>query len=256
MKTAFTKEELQNFIQKKSGNPRKAIRILFVPRLVTDMNMEQVLEIYGELSGSNYETAVILEPVKGNLDKKIPMASATAFKTQFGRVAANEKLRDEFCDEEDDFFIDDSGLHGQMSLYDHLAMLQCARENFNAVSMQLADERPEIVDEMVYVLRELLAEKNVVLICACDLHADHQIEFSRIRDVIDNKDISGLQNFLYSGKSKIEGAGVFLVGVRVALAWELEIEFPKGRYHSDRENSLIAGYAAFRSGQKLGSYDI
>ncbi|MEX0929839.1 MAG: hypothetical protein WDZ53_10565, partial [Balneolales bacterium] len=77
MKTAFTKEELQNFIQKKSGNPRKAIRILFVPRLVTDMNMEQVLEIYGELSGSNYETAVILEPVKGNLDKKIPMASAT-----------------------------------------------------------------------------------------------------------------------------------------------------------------------------------
>ncbi|MEX0780623.1 MAG: AmmeMemoRadiSam system protein B [Balneolales bacterium] len=245
MKITFKKKELQNLLQKKSRQQHDGIRILFVPLLVTDKNFELVSEIYGQLIGNNYETIVIIEPVKGDLAKKIPMPSASEFKTQFGIVPVNEELRNEFCDEEDDFFIDDSGLHGQMSLFDHLALMQCAKEDFSAVSVQLADERLEIVDEITYVFRELLAARNVLIICACDLSTEHSDEFKRIKEVIDNNDTSGLKNFLYSGQSKIEGMGVFLTGVNIAKDWELDIEFLNGDYHQREGNSLITGYAGF-----------
>ncbi|MEX0687013.1 MAG: AmmeMemoRadiSam system protein B [Balneolales bacterium] len=246
MKTVFTKEELQAYLNKKSGDPQYGVRVLFVPRLVTDKNLEQVSELYGQLIGNNYDTAIILEPVKGELAKKIPMPTATEFKTRFGVVPVNEKMRDEFCDEEDDFFIDDSGLHGHMSLYDHLVMLQCAREDFSAVSVQLADERPEIVDEIIYVFREILAGRNVLLICACDLEVEHVDEFERVNELLDKNDFSGLKNFLYSGQSKIEGVGVFMIGVSVAKAWELDITFINEAYREMEGNSLITGLAGYK----------
>ncbi|MEX1137645.1 MAG: AmmeMemoRadiSam system protein B [Balneolales bacterium] len=245
MKTSFTKKELQKYLNQRSKHQNYGIRTLFVPPLVTDKNLDQVSEIYGQLIGNNYETAVIIEPVQGDLDKKIPMPSASEFKTPFGVVPVNEEMRNEFCDEDDDFFIDDSGLHGNMSLYDHLAMMQCAKEDFNAVSIQLADERLEIVDEMIYVLRELLAGRNVILICACNLSINHIEEFKRVKEILDSNEISSLKNYLYSGQSKIEGMGVFLTGVCVANAWELDIEFLNGDYRKREGSSLIAGYAGF-----------
>lgn len=245
MKTTFSKKELQDFIKQKSTLHYGGIRILFVPRLVTDKNLEQVSKIYGQLIGNNYETAVIIEPVQGDLDKKIPMPSASEFKTQFGIVPANDTMREEFCDEEDDFFIDDSGLHGNMSLYDHLTMLQCTMENFSVVSIQLADQSLEIVDEIIYVLRELLAGRNVLLICACDLSIEYLEEFKKIKKMLSNDDVSSLKNFLYSGQSKIEGMGVFLAGVSVANEWELNIRFLDGANTKNEGSSLITGYARF-----------
>ena len=224
---------------------QKGSKILFLPRNVTPENIDQICEVYSEVRENKFETVVVVEPYFGQLDKAIPLISDLQFQTDYGPVSANEQLRDDFCDEEDDFFIEDEGRHPGMGVYDHLGIVKCFKEDILGVSVQLADERPAIVRELVYVLQEILAYRNALLVFCCDLNSEYTDEFEHINTLLEQQNTSNLMNYTFSGDSKIEGAGVFVAGVHVAHAWELEIVFFNEAYRHQRGTSLIAGSAGF-----------
>lgn len=239
------KETIREMILKQKETRHKGSKIVFVPRQVTDENIDEIAEIYAEVRENKFETVVVVEPYLGELDKAIPLPSDPEFKTPYGTVAANEQLRQDFCDEEDDFFIDDQGKHEHMGVYNHLGIIKCFKEDFDGVCVQLADERPAIVRELAYVLKEVLAYRNVLLVFCCSLSPDNINEYEQIRTVVKNDNISGLMNYTFSGRSKIEGAGVFVTGVSVAREWELDIDFIGEKYEHVEGCSIIAGTAGF-----------
>lgn len=240
-----SKKEIIDKLESVEGETREGARILFVPRQVNETNFDQVSAAYRQVMGNRYDTVVILEPYKGELSKKIPMISGEQIKTPFGVTPINERLRDEFCDEEDDFFIDDSGWHENMSLYYHLPFIQCIQDDLSVVSVQLADESPAIVKELAYAMREVLSGRNTLIVICTELNAHYDAEHEKVKEIIQANHLSELMNFLYSGDSKIDGVGVFITGVFVANDWELGIEFLNGKYGGQEGTSWLVGTAGF-----------
>ncbi|TNE69903.1 AmmeMemoRadiSam system protein B [bacterium] len=241
---SFTKQFVQDGVQSsKRANIEKHIRVIFSPTKIVEKNFKQVSELYGAIYGEHFESVVIIEDSEELLKKRLPMASNEYFTTPFGDVQVSDKYRNEFCDEEDDLYIDDAGFNQDMSLFHQLMMLQSTIENFDVVSIQISkDERPAIVRELAYVISELHDLRNTLFVFCCDLSPSDIEQFNRIQSYINENDKSNLLNSVFSDESAINGRGSFTCGIFVTLSWGLELEFIRCNRDS-KEESLLAGIA-------------
>jgi len=242
---SYSRDKIQEGIQKarkKNNGPNDHIRLLFSPTEINDQNFERVCDIYSRIDPENYETFIVIESYEEVLDKKLPMPSNMSFETPLGKVKVNDYMRNEFCDEDDDFFIHDEGFSKEMSLFDQLMMLQCISDDFSVVSVQIADMGQAIVKELAYVLQEVLANRRALIIFCCQLDSDKKAEFGNIKKMLDADNESGLLNYLNSGESHMDGATTFIAGVLVAKAWDLDLNFLDNQEKSQKA-SLLTGYA-------------
>lgn len=224
---SLSRQELRNRITevqapKETGNN---VRILFVPNVIDEHNFDELRVAYKTVCGKSFDTVVIIESYPGHLQKKLAMPSNKIFETRFGEVEVNDFLRNEFCDEEDDFFIADEGFSKDMSLFTQLPILQACFDNFEVLSLQIGDYDPAIVRELANAMDELLLNRNTLIIFCCDVPADNQEELEKIKTMIINNKESQLQHYLNSSDKRVKGARAFMTGVLVAKAWGLEIEF-------------------------------
>lgn len=226
--TEYTLEEIQNGLKKKReqhDSLNDHIRILFSPTTINDENFERVCDIYSRLDPSNYETVVVVEVHSEVLEKKLPMPSKKVFQTPLGSVPVNDYMRNEFCDEDDDFFIHDGAFSPDMSLFQQLMMLQGLFTDFKALSVQIADENHFIVKELAHVLEEVLASRNALLVFCCDLDGKHRDEFKRLKKMVEDRAHSNLLNYLNSGETHVTGIAAFVTGIMVAHKWNMQINF-------------------------------
>lgn len=218
------------------------IRLLFVPTRINHDNFENACDIYSRIDSENYDTIVVVETYGKVLEKKLPMPSNKYFETPLGKVKVDDFLRNELCDEDDDFYICDEGFSQDMSLFQQLTMLQCICKKFSVLSIQIADGNPEIVKELASVLQEVLASRNVLIVSCCNLDNARKKEFTKAKDIIRNYNQSELMNYLNGGESKIEGAPSFIAGVLIANAWDLDLNFLDEEYE-DYTGNLLAAFA-------------
>lgn len=223
--------------------PSETVRVIFAPNHIDQNNFEETCRIYSRLNNDDYDTVVIVESSPRQQRKKLPMPSHKVFATPLGEVPVNDKLRNEFCDEEDDFFIDDEAYHKQMGLYDQLMLLQCSLEDFSVVSIQITDEEPAIVKELAFVLEEVLASRFALIVICCDLPKKFKKEFDQVSGFIKKDNLSGLMNYLNSGESRINGIGSFVAGVLISKAWGLRIEFQADEDNGVESINLLSGFA-------------
>src|SRR5699024_91195 len=226
--TSYSLEEIKAELQKQPKYQQTVnddIRMLFAPCHIDADNIEEVCRLYSRLNLARYKTAVVVEVHTSVLNKKLPMASNTFFETPLGKVPADDHMRNEFCDEDDDFFIHDEGFSRQMGLFHQLMLLQTHQEKFQALSVQIADESPDIIKELVHVLQSVLETRDALLIFCCDLDKKKTAAFAEIKKMIAEKDRSHLLNFMNRGESNIKGAAAFVAGVMIAREWNLKLHF-------------------------------
>lgn len=243
--TSYTREQIKEGLDKardRHNEQNENIRLLFAPVQIDDDNFDRACEIYSRLEMSNYDTVVVVESYDEKLDKKLPMASNTFFETPFGKVRVDDYMRNEFCDEDDDFFIHDEAFDKEISLFQQLMFLQTLSDDFSALSVQIADTDPAIVKELAYVLEEVLASRNALIVFCCELDNERKEEFEKVLDILEAENQSGLMNYLNSGESHIKGTTSFIAGIIVAQKWGLDLNFLKGEYE-DYSGSLLTAYA-------------
>lgn len=244
--TSYSRDKIERGLdrarEQNSGTQSDHIRVLFSPITINDDNFERVCDIYSRIDPENYETVVVVESFQKKLEKRIPMASNRFFETSLGQVPADDYLRNEFCDEEDDFFIHDEGFSRDMSLFQQLMILQCTFDDFRVLSVQIADQEPAIVKELAYVLEEVLASRRALVVFCCELDNHREKEFQKIRKMIASDNRSGMLNYLNSGESHIRGTSAFIAGILVARGWQLDLNFLTGHY-KDYRGSLVTAYA-------------
>lgn len=243
--TSYSREQINEGLNRaresNGGATSDHIRVLFSPITIDDNNFDRVCDIYSRIDPANYETVVVVETYEKDLDKRLPMPSNKFFETSLGQVRANDYMRNEFCDEDDDFFIHDEGYSRDMSLFQQLMMLQCTFEDFSVLSVQIADQGPAIVKELAWVLEEVLASRRALVVFCCELDNERTGEFKKVRDMITSNNQSGLLNYLNSGESCIRGTSTFIAGVLVSHAWKLDLNFLIGEY-PDYHGSLLTAY--------------
>lgn len=223
----LTKQQIQAHIQNAKHLKTNAehVRMLFVPNVIKETNFDELFTTYKTVANQQFDTIVVIESYTGHLQKKLAMPSNKTFETRFGEVRANDYLRNEFCDEEDDFFVADEGFHTDMSLFTQLPILQSVFSDFDVLSLQIGDYDPAIVRELAATLDELMLQKNALIIFCCDVPASSPKEMETLRSlVVENKE-SGLLHYLNSKEKTVKGARAFMSGILVARSWGYEVEF-------------------------------
>lgn len=237
----LTQQEIQNHIKeaKQLNANSEHVRMLFVPNKIDEHNFGELCTTYKTVINQEFDTVVVIESYTGRLQKKLAMPSNKVFETRFGAVPVNDYLRNEFCDEEDDFFIADEGYSKEMSLYTQLPILQSCFTDFEVVSLQIGDYDPAIVRELAFTLDELLLNRNALIVYCCDVPANNPEELEKLRSlVVENKE-SGLLHYLNSNEKTVKGARAFMSGILVARSWGYDVEFLD---HIESANN-ICGYA-------------
>ena len=237
----LSRERITKEVEKaKKSTERQAetVRIVFSPTDINEANLQDVASVYSRVGENDFDTVVIVESTPGAGDKKIPMSSNKMFRTSLGEIQVNDKLRNDFCDEDDDFFIDDEAFEENLSLFDQLKILQCVLHDFTALSIQITDEGSFIVKELAHALEEILASKNALIVICCDLIAEDKPDYENIWEMIKNGNQSAMMNYLNSDKLKTDGIGSFVAGLIVANAWGLNLEF-----ETESDSDYIVAYA-------------
>lgn len=239
----LSRQEIVNYIKEAKHLNQKAehVRMLFVPNKINDNNFDELCSTYQTVVNQEFDTVVVIESYTGELKKKLAMSSNKVFETHFGEVPVNDYLRNEFCDEEDDFFIADEGYSKEMSLYTHLPVLQALFTDFDVVSLQIGDYDPAIVRELAFTLDELLLHKNALIVFCCDVPASNPEELKKLRKLVVENNESGLMHYLNSNEKTVKGARAFMSGILVARSWGYEVEFLD---HIKTANN-ICGYAKY-----------
>ncbi len=221
----ITKEELQSALNKTKpvAESVKGIKLLFVPTHIDPDHPEELTSIYTNICSKDFDTVVVVESYKGELEKKLSIPSNNNFETPFGEVPVNDTYRNELCDEEDDFFISDGGMSDKMSLYTQLMMMQACQSDFEVVSIQIGDYDPAIVKELAFALDELFRNRNALLIFCCDLPNSQPEELEKLKMLIESNNESGLHHYLNSKDKEVEGARAFMTGILVSKYWDLNI---------------------------------
>jgi AmmeMemoRadiSam system protein B len=230
--------ELRDKLIKRNPDNGSTIKILFVPDgNVT--NDEQLFRLYGTLEGATYESVVFVESRTMETDKKIPMPTASYFDTEFGAVNVNDPLRNEFCDEDDDFYIDDVAFGNDLQIYRHLPYLISTLGDFSVVSVPICDDEPSIVRELAYVLSEIMGGRNLLLVISSSLVTDEKTN-QKLQKHVKKRDFSNIMNLANSGKLPISGSAAFLAGLLISDSWELDISFLDV---ATPQESAISGFA-------------
>lgn len=247
--TSFSREKIENEIKKvqqKAPENENNIRLLFSPRIINEGNFEEVCKMYSKLGSDDYDTVLVIESHPGSADKKLPMPSFKQLETSLGTILANDKLRNDFADEDDDFFIDDVAFDEDVSIYNQLMMLQSTLSDFSVLSIQITDESSFIVKELAYAVEEILASRNALIVCCCEMNQNGSDELSRVLDMIHSDNISGIMNYLNSGDSTVNGVGTFIAGLLIGKKWDLTFQFPLLNKESKSIENPLIGIAALQ----------
>lgn len=238
----FTQQEIKQRLKqatdlKQSGsNPA---RLLFVPTSLNHYTINRFSEVYSQIHDGEFDTVVIVESQPGTHEKKLPMPSHKSFTTRFGEVSVNDKLRNELCDEDDDFFINDEAYSKDLSLYDQLLFLQNRLTDFSVLSLQITDESTAIVKELAAALEEILASRNALIVFCCDIHHLSSTALTKVKKQFEDGNVSGLLNTLNSEETRLKGIGSFFAGLLIADKWGLKLHFSE----QTEEDEPVSCYA-------------
>lgn len=242
--TSFSREQITDGL-KNASLPASAVsehvRILFSPFRIDANNFNSACESYSLIKNSRFDSVVVLESHPGSAEKKLPMPSNKTFSTPLGEVPADDRLRNDFADEDDDFFVNDDAFDDHVSIYDQLMMLQCTLDSFKVLSIQITEESPFIIKELVASIAEILRNSNSLIVCCTNLPSSEKVDIERVIKMAENENFSGLMNFMNSGDSAIEGFSSFLTGLLVAIEWDLGISLSKSG-----DGELLTGHAGLQ----------
>lgn len=242
--TTINRDQINAGLKKAASQSQKSsnqTRLLFSPQKISEANFDSVCKTFSQIGAVDFHTVVIIESTPGEADKKLAMPSFKTVKTQLGEINANIKLRNDFADEDDDFFLNDDAFDESVSLFQQLPILQCVLKDFSVLHIQITDERPPIIKELAAALQEILPSRNALLVICCDL--SDQEEINQIQNLLAEENFSGFMNRLNRSEANIEGIGALAAGLLVANKWGLSVHF-----ESDSKSGIVhSGHAVVQN---------
>ncbi|AXJ00405.1 AmmeMemoRadiSam system protein B [Cyclonatronum proteinivorum] len=241
---SYTREQIIAGIDKYTRQADNRVRILFAGRHIREFNFDAMCKLYANIKGEHYDDVIIIEAFPGDHPRLLPMVSEPVFVTPLGEVAVNDALRNDFCDEDDDFYIDDAGFSDDMAIHEHLMMLQCTLDNFRVLSIQIVHAQSSIVRELANAIAELMRDRNALIIFCADASGSSPEQLKKLKDYINGKSFSRIKNYLNTGDAGITDSAPISSGSLTAAEWELETHL---YIPAPGEPVCLSGYAQLRS---------
>jgi AmmeMemoRadiSam system protein B len=123
-------------------------------------------ETYRHIASAKYDLVVLLAPAVQKFNR-LTISGFGYFATPLGELELSDYVRNELCDEDDDFFISEQGLETCSAIEVQLPFIQRALAAHHApriLPMLIGNQSIELCNEAAAALSEVLMSKNALLI--------------------------------------------------------------------------------------------
>ncbi|GAB5518632.1 MAG: hypothetical protein RhofKO_08830 [Rhodothermales bacterium] len=165
-----------------------------------------------------YDTVVLVSPSHSGRFRRMTICSVDEYHTPLGQVPISDQVRNELCDEDDDFFLDDEGHFHTEGIDVQLPYLQTLlRESFDIVPIVMGDESPEFCRELGSALGEVMYNRRTLLVVSADFLRMEPGAMEELTTAFEAKDVSRLMMILNGDQLKCEGRGGIVAALIAAL---------------------------------------
>lgn len=152
------------------------IKTLLVPHDNYRYVLPALAHAYRHPKAGTYTLVVFIAPSVDRFNR-IAISGFSFFQTPLGKVELSDPVRNEFFDQDDDFFISEEGYPKGSSIEIQLPLLQQTLgkvKPFKIVPLLVGSQTPDLCNELVGALSELLQYNNVLLVAPNTFHYSHE----------------------------------------------------------------------------------
>ncbi len=157
-------------------NPEKPlipyVRTLLVPFGNYAHVLPTLAESYRHIESARYELIVFVAPTVDTYNR-LMISGYGYFGTPLGNIELSDYVRNELCDEDDDFFISELGLPKGYSIEVQLPLLQRTigkHHPLRIVPLLIGNQTVDLCNEAAAALSEILTSKNALIVAVNNFH--------------------------------------------------------------------------------------
>ncbi|MDX2127450.1 MAG: AmmeMemoRadiSam system protein B [Chloroherpetonaceae bacterium] len=203
------------------SKPQGKVRVMIMPYGPFQHSLSVLAKGYQRLSGERYDTVVLISP-SVNPFNKLAISGYGFFDTPLGKVEINDFIRNEYCDEDDDFFISEDGVPKGSSIEIQLPFLIRTigqQSPFTIVPILVGNQSIDLCNETASVTSEILQGRNALVIAINNFftpNANHP-EIEQAVEMLTDLNYGALLRFAGIHQKEFgSGLGVMAVAARVA----------------------------------------
>jgi AmmeMemoRadiSam system protein B len=225
--------------------PLTDVKTLLLPYADYAHVLTQLATAYRSTESSRYDLIALLAPSSA-ASNRITISGHGFFDTPLGRLEINDYVRNELCDEDDDFFISEDGLD-DAALELHLPILQRAfgvRAPFKLLPLVMGSQTVDLCTEASSGLSEIFHSKKVLLVALCNFSMSGKAQLDDYLRALAAQDHGALLRYtaLY-GSTLGTGLGNVAVMAKVAHALGAKTFTEFSRVADDDTGSLYLSAA-------------
>jgi AmmeMemoRadiSam system protein B len=206
-----------------NGNHVPHIKTLLVPHDNYRYAIQSMAAAYAQIDGLRYDLALFIAPTVDQFNR-LAMSGYGFFETPLGNMELSDYVRNEFCDEDDDFFISEDGLPKGSSIEVQLPFIQrtlVQEKPIKIVPLLVGNQTIDLCNEAAAAAAEIMLSKNVLIVAANNFHAPKK-NASLIEDylkALEAQDYSALMRItILHGAALGTGLGTVAIAARVSAA--------------------------------------
>lgn len=219
------REQVDAALQEAGQNATKPvipyIRTLLVPHEHYKYVLPILAETYRHVESTKPDLVAFVAPTVDTFNRLV-ISGYGYFGTPLGNVELNDYVRNELCDEDDDFFISEMGLPKGSSIEVQLPILQRAigkHSPLRIVPLLVGNQTVDLCNEAASALSEILMSKNALLIAVnnFNLSAENTPLIEEFIEAMREQDYGKLIRLTVTkGASLGSGLGAWAIAARVS----------------------------------------
>jgi MEMO1 family protein len=200
------------------------IKTLLVPHDDYRYALPALAHAYGHLKAGTYSLIVFIAPSVDRFNG-IAISGYGYFQTPLGTVELSDPVRNEFFDQDDDFFISEEGYPKGSSIELQIPVLQQTlgkSKPVKIVPLLIGNRTPELCNELVGALSELLQYNNILLVAPNTFHyaSENQGLVDEFIGLLEKQNYAELMRHVVKHGEKL-GTGLGVAAVAAKASSEL-----------------------------------
>lgn len=164
-----------------------------------------------------YETVMVVSPSRTGRFRRMTIPGADVYRSAAGDFRIDDTVRNELCDEDDDFFVDDTGQYADQGALAQIPFLKAALDDFKIVPVVMGEESPDFCRELATALGEIMFNRRTLVLATATITSGDAEGLSHLAQLLMDRDADRLLQFLTDGEVVVEGKGAVVSALQAAL---------------------------------------
>lgn len=187
-----------------------------VPASTSACAGEVAARVYKSIGKGRFDNVICIAAGTKAAAGRINIWSERTYRSRFGEVEVNDRLRNELCDEDDDIYVSDAGHFDDDGIGAQLPFLSETLGAFSAVPMVMGAESPEFCRELGNAVAEIMYNQKTLVVAVVDVLGGSEEAVGLFKRHMEQGDVSRMMGLVASEELKLRGGGALIAAMIAA----------------------------------------